>query len=122
MYEHLALWLGIQLAGRGWGAKEVAGRLGIPPPIIEKWLTGEARPDRARIPELAAIFSTCEDYILAVAGYMHHVNDYPEFHQLTCRLAVLPEEQKRACLDCLLQFKRRTIAERERERVMTTCT
>ena len=115
MYEHLALWLGIQLAWRKWGAKELAGRLGIPPPIVEKWLAGEVRPDRARVPELAAIFSTCEDYVLAVAGYTHHVNDCPEYHRLTCRLAILPEEQKRACLACVLRFKRRAIAERERE-------
>jgi len=114
-YEYLALWLGIQLAGRKWGATELAGRLGIPLPIIEKWLSGEARPERARVPELAAIFSTCEDYILAVAGYTHHVNDCPEFHHLACRLAALSEEQQRACLACLLQFERRAIAERERE-------
>ena len=115
MYEHLALWLGIQLAGRKWGAKELAERLSIPPPIIEKWLSGEARPERRRVPELAAIFNTCEDYVLAVAGYIHHINNCPEFHRLTCCLAVLSEEQRRACLACLLQFKRRAIAERERE-------
>jgi len=94
-YEYLALWLGIQLAGRKWGAEELAGRLGIPPPIIEKWLSGEARPEPLRVPELAAIFNTCEDYVLALAGYIHHVNDCPEFNQLTCRLAPLARRNQR---------------------------
>jgi len=121
-YEYLALWLGIQLAGRKWGAKELAGRLGIPPPVIEKWLEGTARPDRARVPELAAIFNACQDYVLAVAGYICHINDCPDFHRLTCRLAILSGEQKDACLACLLEFKHRAIAEREeRRREVTAC-
>ena len=114
-YEYWALWLGIQLAGRKWGAKKLAERLGIPPPIIEQWLTGEARPELMRVPELAAIFSTCEDYVLAVAGYTHHVSDCPEYHQLFCRVAMLSKEQRRACLASLLQFNCEAIAERERE-------
>jgi transcriptional regulator with XRE-family HTH domain len=110
------LWFKQQLASRGWDGKTAAGKIGVQPGTISKWLRRKTPPEMKGLVAIGRAFGIPTEDVIVAAGYPVTASEtdadrenrrlallaaMPRFAEIIDRVARMPPDRQDAYLSVI---------------------